>query len=136
MYANEQKLFKIGWMKSHIIAARKAGLFIKEEMLIGEFIMNFGSSKRTALEYLSGLGDAGFIVREEGEIFLNEKMENEIIAGRTELEKVKNAEEVKINEILENVQGEKECQELITQESIEKGQKKSEALLMQPELKG
>lgn len=78
MFANEQKKMRIEIIKNSIIKARKARKIITEKMILSEMGLDLGISRRTANEYLDELEDGGFIVRTEGELWLSDRVEEDL----------------------------------------------------------
>jgi len=68
----QQRIYRINQIRATIEAAMQSGLIVSEEKLIAESCLQFGSSRRTVLEYLNALEHGGIIVRKDKKIWSTE----------------------------------------------------------------
>ncbi len=70
LFANQQRMIRINFIKNLVSQAGNNGLAIDEEKLIYQLGCDYGTARRTALEYLKSLEMSNFLIREKGKIYL------------------------------------------------------------------
>lgn len=90
-----KRKYRIEVIKDTVLAAMKAGLTIDEEKLISECCMNFGTGRRTILEYLKDLENIKLIIRKDKKIWTLEAYTEDRANGDLVLELVEKQEEIK-----------------------------------------
>ena len=96
MTLQENKKNRLSDLWLSIVEADKKGINIDKEKLIAECVMKYGSARRTILEYLTVLENAGRIVIKKNQIFSKAGWEAEKILNHAainqELEEKENGE--------------------------------------------
>ncbi len=87
MSLQENKKNRLNDLLLSIVEADKKGINIDKEKLIAECVIKYGSARRTILEYLSVLENAGRIVIKNNHVFSKEGWEAEKILNRAGLNK-------------------------------------------------
>ncbi len=73
MGTNETRLSKVKWLDEAIFRAASKNRVILKDKLIAEFCLQFGSTRRTALEILKNMQITGRIKIKDNEIFMRKK---------------------------------------------------------------
>jgi len=73
IWAQKQRMQILDSIKNIFIEADKKELGIDKEKLIIDISINFGSTRRKAIEYITTLKNFGFIVEDEFGLWLHEK---------------------------------------------------------------
>ena len=92
MTLQQNRMFRIDWLKARIRAADKLGVTVDKERLVAEFCCFFGATRRYALEYLNQIIITEKLIIRDNEIFGPITWEAEQLLGKPEIEITKSGE--------------------------------------------